>query len=292
MKSTIKLCFFVMAVVSLHSCSSKEDYRTLEGTPTVSITATPIEGMNNRWLITDNTPGAFIHQWELGNQTASFSGMKSDTAYYPEKGTYWLKLRTFTANGFAYDSIQVVVPENDPDRCSGNLAKLTGCDFKVWVLDNTAPGALLIGPPGGVWWSSNAGDIALRTCLFNDEFIFNINGNYTYDNKGDIWIDEEGGGVFPADMGLPIGCASFSDVPAQYSSWGSNNNHSFTLAGNNLTVTGEGAFMGLYKIGNGGVAAGPQTSITYNIISITDEKLVISKGFDGGAWQYTFIPKN
>lgn len=287
-------CSFLTTVCTLHSCSAKEDYREIDfsKSTTVQISATPISGMVNRWLISDETPGAFIHQWDLGLGGGSFSGMKNDTAYYPEQGAYWLKLKSFTPNGWALDSIQITVAEDDPDRCSGSLAILTGCDFKTWVLDNVSPGALWVGSPDGQqWWASGAADVGVRSCLFNDEYTFNINGKYAFDNQGDIWVDDEGGNPWPTDIGFPIGCASFDQIPAKYQAWGSNANHAFTLAGNSLTLTGTGAFVGLYKAGQGGIADAPGAVNTYTIESISPTKIVLVKAYDWGTWKFTIIPK-
>ncbi|WP_126971192.1 PKD domain-containing protein [Gynurincola endophyticus] len=287
------ICVAVVTVCSVQSCSSKEDYRTVGNPPTANFTATPIQGMNNRWLITDLTPGAFIHQWTLGDGSASFNGNQKDTAYYPERGSYLLKLRSFNQDGFGLDSIEIVVPENDPDRCVGMLANLTGCDFKTWVLDNTAPGALWVGSPEGQqWWASGAGEPGVRPCLFNDEYTFNINGTYSFDNKGDIWVDEEGGAVFPADMAPLVGCAPFSSIPAKYAAWGTNADHRFAISGNRLNITGLGAFVGLYKAGNTAIVSEPENSNSYEIEFISATKIILKKAYDWGTWKFTLIPKD
>ncbi len=289
-KAAFAVTMLSMVVIGFTACSPDKDHTPLGNPPVVKVSATPIPDMTNRWLIVDETPGAFIHQWSLGEGT-NFSGKSRDTAYYPFAGTYTLKLTSFNRDGRGSDSLQIVVAEDDPDGCAGPLAFLTDCGTKTWVLAHAEPGALWVGSPEGQqWWASGSGDVTERHCLFNDEYTFTLGGDYIFENHGDLWVDDEGG-PWPADIGLPVGCADFTQVPAQYQAWGSGS-HRFTLSSTHLTVQGEGAFIGLYKAGNNAITAVPETSISYEIVSITENKLVIRKAYDWGTWQFTLVPKD
>lgn len=64
-------------------------------------------------------------------------------------------------------------------------------------------------------------------------------------------------------------------------------NHKFAITANTLKVTGLGAHLGLYKVGEGGTIAEPGNSITYDIVSITENLLVVKKEYDWGGWKFT-----
>ena len=76
-------CTVLSAAYSLTSCSAKDEYREINFAqkPTVQISVTPITGMTNRYLITDQTQGAFIHEWNLGLGGSNFAGQKSDILF-------------------------------------------------------------------------------------------------------------------------------------------------------------------------------------------------------------------
>lgn len=253
-----------------------------------AFTVTPIQGKTNTYLLSSTTENAFLYKWDKGDGFES--GAQTDTAYFERKGDYTVKLMALSAGGHDTAEKTISVASNDPNGCTGAKAKLTGCDTKTWVL-NPAAGALWIGSPAGdTWWASGAGDVTGRPCTFNDEFIFHKDGTYTYDNKGDLWIEDEGGAAHPADIGLSVGCHAEEELPSKYAAWGAGT-HSFEIKGNKLTVKGTGAFLGMYKAGNAGTTAGPEESITYDIVELTDTRLVVKKAYDWGQWVFTFTAK-
>jgi hypothetical protein len=80
-------------------------------------------------------------------------------------------------------------------------------------------------------------------------------------------------------------------IPEQYKAWGSGN-HQYQLTGNQLTLTGKGAHMGLYKAGDaGGAVSPPADAVTYTVMELTSDILVIEKRYDWGVWTFTFVPK-
>ena len=138
-----------------------------------------------------------------------------------------------------------------------------------------------------VWWENTEQDLTDRSCHFDDEYIFRINGEFEYDNKGDFWADsDEGGNIYPSDMGITVGCHPSSDWPEQYKAWDSGV-HNFSVTDSQLTVSGEGAWIGLYKIGTSGDVLVPQQSITYNIQSISSNRMELVADYGSQIWKIT-----
>lgn len=274
------------------SCTPKTSFGELGEKPKAAFTVTPIAGKVNTYLLTSTTPGAFYFQWDIGDGGGGRTGKQIDTAYYPEKGEYKIKLVVLAHGGTDSVKVPVSVAADDPNGCAGAKALLTGCSSKTWVLDQPGGGALWVGDPGGAqWWSSGEGDVTDRVCAFNDEYTFKKDGSFLFDSKGDVRVDDEGGNPWPTDIGLPVGCANITQFPTKYQAWGSGAHNFKIIGGNKLQVTGLGAYMALYKAGEAGTTATPESVITYDIVSITATKLVLNKKYDWGQWKFTFKVK-
>ena len=86
-----------------------------------------------------------------------------------------------------------------------------------------------------------------------------------------------------------VGCYPNADVPAQFQAWANDGTFSFEVINNNkLKVTGTGAHIGLYKAGTppDAALAAPAASVTYDIVSITADRLVLRLDYGWGAWKY------
>ncbi len=265
--------------------------------PKAAFTVTPIAGKTNMYLLTATTSGSFVFKWDVGDGSNPVIGAQTDTAYYPSKGSYTVRLIVVTKGGYDSTSQTIQVASDDPNGCFGNKAFLTGCATRTWILDPNA-GALWVGPNdhSATWWANSASDVTARACQFNDEYSFSKDGTFTFDNKGDMWVDNDSGiDPYPSDIlnntGAKSGCYAWSLINPNYAAWGSGS-HTFTVTGSTLTVIGKGAFMGLYKVGDAGTTPVPDNQVTYTITSITDSRLVIQKQYSWGGWQFTFVAKN
>ncbi|WP_026135713.1 hypothetical protein [Nafulsella turpanensis] len=300
MKTAIKIqrsfsfLFLILLAGVFVSCSDKYE-QELGPRPEGDFTVTPIEGMPNTFLLSSNVEEAFRHKWFTDPAIGWREGGPTDTAYFELAGTYDVKMIAMAPNGHVVAEKNIVVEENAPGvACAGdNLALLTGCEeSQTWVLDGE--GSLWIGPvdESQTWWSLPAADLEARACVLNDEFTFFEDGTFIFENNGDFWVEEEAGAPHPADIGLEIGCNPADAWPEQYAAWNSGT-HQFEVTEEELMVNGLGAFLGIYKVG-GGVAAvaEPQESITYEIVELTAEKLVVEYTFGDGAgkWRFTFRP--
>ncbi|WP_276482953.1 PKD domain-containing protein [Paraflavitalea pollutisoli] len=273
-------------------CSPKSSYGDIGTKPKAAFTVTPISGQVNKYLLTSSTDDAFYFRWNIGDGGGARVGKKIDTAYYPDKGDYTIKLLVMSDGGIDSANIKVSVAADDPNGCSGRKALLTGCSSKTWVLDQPGGGALWVGDPGGgQWWASGEGDVAGRPCAFNDEYTFKKDGSFIRDVKGDVRVDDEGGNPWPTDIALPVGCATMAQIPAKYQAWGNGNFTFKVIANNKLQVIGNGAYMALYKAGEAGTSGVPESVITYDILEMTATKMVLNKKYDWGQWKFTFKAK-
>lgn len=281
----------VMLLLGFWSCTPQiDDKIELPAPPTAVFEVQPSSNPNRVKLI-NKTPDAFLLRWDFGNGTTKDT-LEAE-AYYPFRGTYRVTLTAFGKGGHSTTSKDVVITQDDPSACTGNLQILSACSSKTWKLAPEA-GALKVGPDAAistVWWSNNANDVAVRACLFNDEYTFTSTGNFQYDNKNDFWADTDGNGnLTPPDLAPSAGCQPASAMATRYSAWGTNT-HRFSVTPTELTVTGTGAFIGLYKVANGAEVTTPQSAITYRIKELTANKMVLLINFGGGFWQFTLVPK-
>ena len=292
----LKYSFLLLLIIGFVACDPQEDDKTEFGAlpnPTFEIT----QGESpNKFILENTTPDAFLTHWDLGVAGCFTSEDPKDRIAkidVPEQGEYQITMTSFNQGGSADAVKTLIATQDDPLLCNDNLRLLAGTSQKTWKLANE-DNALHVGP--GVyeyWWGNDAGVIAERACLWNDEFIFKMNFEYEYDDKGDFWADsDDSGGVIPSDLGVEVGCHPATDLAAQYQSWGPGI-HKFSTTENTITLTGEGAWMGLYKVATNAEVTTPQESVTYKIDKITADTLIVYTTFpaggDTGHWRFTFV---
>jgi PKD repeat protein len=284
---TYHFYLMVFAMISLIGCEPFVDDKIDIGGPPSPSFEIMSAGTPNDFVFKNTTQGGFLTKWDLG-PNGSKEGNEVEVNF-PFKGTYDIKMTTFNKGGSASTSQTLTVTEDDPNACFGNFKILTGCAEKVWKLAPEA-NAMHIGPSlNETWWGNGEADVTTRFCHFNDEYIFRSNGEFEYDNKGDFWADDNGSGVvWPADLGLEIGCNPASSWPDKYKAWDSGV-YGFSATENSITIVGEGAWIGLYKVGTTDEVVVPQSSITYSIDEISENRMVIFADFGWGVWRFTLV---
>ena len=68
-------------------------------------------------------------------------------------------------------------------------------------------GALLVGPEPGSdqWWSNDEQTLIDRTCYFDDEYAFNVDGSFNNILGSETWLEPWQGGAEPAGQcGVPV----------------------------------------------------------------------------------------
>jgi len=276
-----------IVLITTWSCEPEvEEKIELGGKPTASFDIVAGSTPNDFTFI-NTTDGAFITQWEI-QSFGLFEGEVVDVSI-PLMGEYQVTMTTFNAGGSDSFESTLMVTEDDPNGCFGNLELLTGCDEKVWKIASEE-GALHVGPNlVDSYWINSASDIADRVCQFDDLYTFRANGEFEYNNNGDFWADTDGNGnIFPSDLGLDPGCQDSNSLPEKYEAWGSGL-HSFNVTNQSLTVAGEGAHMALYKIGTNAEVTSPQSSVTFQINELSEDRMVLFVDHNGVFWKLTFV---
>lgn len=283
----LSAAFGILAMVACNPYTPKK--MTLGAPPTASFTITEGTEMNTYTLKSTSTD-AFLYKWDLGNGTTGDG--ESVDVFYQFAGEYTVKLTALGEGGSDTIVKTITVAEDAPLPCTGIALALTGCGSKKWKLAPEA-NALWVASDinASVWfgWGNGAADVNARSCLFNDTYTFNADGTVTYDDTDDLWADtDNNGNVTPADLGLNPGCNAAADWPAAYADW-MGGQFQFSITDSVLTLIGSGAHLGLYKVANGQEVTTPQPSISYNILSITDERMVVWVDFGVGVWRFTYV---
>jgi len=209
--------------------------------------------------------------WDFGDGSPD-SNEENPVHIYSGAGAYTVTLTATHIDGKETDVSTQTVTILDPDA---ELTKLVGDVSKTWkLLRAVSPGRwpLEVGPidRSQVWWAQGRDndEIALRSCIMNDEYTFGRDGSYSYDSNGDFWAE---GGVFePANLCQATEPANLTGPEGIDLSAFGDGTHAFTLAGGKLTLTGLGAFIGLPKIGTDTEVSTPQQSVTLDVLKLSD----------------------
>jgi len=136
-------------------------------------------------------------------------------------------------------------------------------------------GTLGVGPTQGAinWWSNSTDDVNVRSCFFDDTYVFN-GGNFSNVLGSQTWL-EPWQGVDPEACEAPIAPHNGSS-PATYV---------YNESAGTLTVSGLGAYVGLAKAHNGGEDGLPvDNTITYLVESLDANNMVLDIEAGSGVW--------
>ena len=214
---------------------------------------------------------ADTYSWDFGDDESSTETSPSHT--YPTSGTYDVTLTATNSGG--------------SDAVTESL-ELTG-DLTLADLNDTwkvAPeaGALAVGPSAGSaeWWSLSEADLTTRACFMDDKYTLGSDGSFSIEMDGETWLEP-----WQADAeicGTPVAPHDGSD------------SYTYEATDTTLTVSGEGAFMGLPKANNAGELPNVDlpTSITYTIAEFVRDgagkRLVLDIECGTGVWwRFTFV---
>ena len=157
---------------------SPESAEELGTRATASFTMTPVAGRVNTYLLTSTSSNAFGFQWDKGNGVY-VKGKEVDTAYFPVRGNYTVRLRAFGRGGYDTASQNVTI---DVDDILSNpiFQALTA---KSWKLDPAdGANAIIVGTeanPGEYF-----GGGALADCQKDDVYTFSQALKLTYNANG------------------------------------------------------------------------------------------------------------
>lgn len=260
----------VIGILGITSCS--DDEPSVDA-PNAAFTSA-IDGLTVSF--TDGSIGADSYSWDFGDGNTSTDA--SPTHTFAEAGTYTVALTVTNAGGSDTESEDVTVSAPFVDELVG-----------TWRIASEE-GSLAVGPEPGsnIWWQLPAGDLEARACYLDDDYVFGADGTFSIDQGDETWVEGWQEGVEADGCGAGIaphdGSGSFT----------------FTATSSELTVTGEGAFVGLAKVTNAGELATDNvrndipipSSVTYTIAEFDDDTMTLQIDANGVHWTYRLVKTN
>lgn len=245
--------FFIIAFSALLVFGCKRENGELGTKATASFTVAPVAGKINTFVIQSTAQNAFAYQWDKGTGTF-VNGNAVDTAYFPLKGTYTVKLRAFGRGG--YDSTAQTVNVTVDDILNNPTFKLLTA--KSWKLNAGVADPIIVGTEGNP--SQYFGGGVLANCQTDDIYTFNSDMSLTYNANGSTF---NGGNVTPnyacgVDRSYNEKIMFSPSVPAG----------SAGIASITLTGTVPVRFIGVTDV----------SSNNYRIISISSTAMVLRSG--------------
>lgn len=231
---------------------------------------------------------ATSYSWNFGD---SQSSTDTDPVHvYAASGTYTVVLTAKNDEGTSATFSQAITI-TDPNSA---LALLAGETSKTWKLfrEGTSMG---IGPDATqprIWWSlANSG---ARPCVYYHEFTFARNGSFTFDDKGSFWGETAvwGGTALNEICFDAIAANMVNKDGADVSAWlGGTHAYTYEPSTGQITLTGNGAWMGLPQLGTSAESIVPEASKSFKAtIEEHDgyDLMHIEYIYDGFYWDFTY----
>jgi PKD repeat protein len=304
MKKILMLQVMLAAmVVSLFVTSCKDDEETPPSGVVASFQFVQDADDFHKVKFTNFSQNYASLSWNFGDGTAATSE-ENPTHSFATAGTYNVKLTATGSDGVTSEkALDVVI--SDPNI---ELRKLTGDVSKSWKLvrqveNNYYP--IEVGPSaGGNPYYQLGGaleEIGNRPCSLDDEFIFSLDGIFTYNSHGNFWA-EIGGSDGPWNSSIGAAGCYDSDVAENWknvnnediTAWGDGEHEfSYDVANKKLTVEGLGAWVGLPKVGTTENVVKPQSSVAYEVVKLVDaavDTLVLKVSqTNGNYWKFVLV---
>lgn len=224
------------------------------------------------------------YMWDFGDGETSTE--ENPVHEYAEGGTYEVTLTATNADDVSTDVSKTL-------SIGSNL--LAGSDSKTWKLyrEGTSMG---VGPnpeEARSWWSlENDGS---RPCVYQHEFTFHFDGTFEFNDNGIFWGEEAlfadtdvVGTCFEATAGNMVNSEG-DDVSA----WlGGTHEYEYDSDAGQVTLMGEGAWMGMPQLGTSEEVMVPQESTTFNV-SIEQHEgydlMIVSYQYAELYWDFTYV---
>jgi len=283
-KILYSLAWIIAIQLGLYAC--QEDTPELGAPPTAADAAFTLKPTaENANIIQFSSPSTgFLKKWEFGNGTKGEGDVVK--GIYPLKGTYEVTLTVYTSGGSVSSKQTVEIANTDPtlldipvyNMLTGGSAKPGG---KTWVIDAGTKGHFGVGPADGTTPSYYAAGVNEKAGagMYDDKYTFKLAAfTYLWEDNGDVFVNNKQQANFPGAF------PNVGDYTAPYTVPGGLTWTVTTDAANNQFLTiSTGGFIGYYT----GVSK-------YQILSLTDTKLVL-KYLDAAdatlSWFLTLIPE-
>jgi hypothetical protein len=135
----------VWITFSIGSCTPEKigDGNGLKTDLQPSFTITPVQGRTNTYAIKNTTPGAMATRWDVDKGAGFASGKMADTVFYPDAGSYSVKMQAMGKGGIYYDAAPQPVTVATSDPVAGNLVqggKFNAGDDGKWTMHPISAG--------------------------------------------------------------------------------------------------------------------------------------------------------
>lgn len=240
---------------------------------------------------TNYSVNAETYSWNFGDGETSTD--KDPVHTYAEAGSYEVTLTAINADDVSAE-FSTSLTITDPDDAT---ALLTGGSSKTWKLYREES-SIVLGPDADLastWWAlTNDGS---RPCLYNQTFTFNTDGEFIFDDMGYTWGEND---VFTGTDFYEVCFEALAENMVKedgtdVSAWLSGTHaYSYDPVVGEITVTGDGAYLGIIKCGTSGYVTTPQSAVTYQI-SIEEfvgyDLMTISVYYstEGNYWQTIYV---
>ena len=272
-EKTMKKLLLAIFLFSLLFTVGCEDDESSVDPPTARFTYVVDEDNGLIVTFTNASLDADTYSWDFGDDESSTEMSPSHT--YAADGTYDVTLTATNSGG--------------SDAVTESL-ELTGVLTLAHLNDTwkVAPeaGALAVGPSqgDGSWWSISEADLTTRSCFMDDKYTLNADGSFSIEMDGETWLEPWQNDAEAEICGAPV-------TPHDGSG-----SYTYEATETTLTLSGEGAFMGLPKANNAGELPNVDlpTSITYTIAEFVRDgagkRLVLDIECGTGVWwRFTFV---
>ena len=132
------------------------------------------------------------------------------------------------------------------------------------------------------WWQIDTEAVSIRSCLFDDLFIFAQDGTFTNQMDGSTWV-EPWQGADGEGCGTPVAPHDGSN-PASYV---------FDAVAGTITLNGVGAHIGIPKVVNDAVEltnpADAPASVIYKVMANTDNSMTLEVPYPDGVWTFKLV---
>ncbi len=261
---------FVLALlaVGLVNCGDDDEGSAPNGATLTASFQSEVDATNFLQVSFTNfsTDNAVSFAWDFGDDTGT-STDENPVYTYAEADTYTVTLTATDADGNT-DDFSADITLTDPDQA---LTLLAGIESKTWKLlrDNTVPclgvGAT-IANPFEFFALVNDGS---RNCLFEHEFTFTRAGAYIFEDNDGFWGEF---GVYDSEDPLFETCFEptaenlVNKDGADISAWASGTHaFAYNVADGKITLTGQGAWIAVPKLGTTGETTVPVSEVTFDV---------------------------
>ena len=137
------------------------------------------------------------------------------------------------------------------------------------------------GATGEVYYQNGLAEVSGRSCLFDDEYVFNTDASFQNVLQTGTWLEPW--------QGVDEGCG------APIAPHDGSNSANWEYANGTVTVTGAGAFLGLNKAINGAQLTSLDSTVpdsrTYKVAALTETTMTLDIEVGGIWWRFKFTKK-